>query len=161
MVPSILLIAPEPAAQAVAQLLRSRLDATVEIVAHGRTGLSVLRREDFSLVLLEENLASAEPDATEALFAGAGTAPVLELNFGLCSADRVLRQVRSALQRRAQDERKAHRAAVATLHHELNASVAGLLLESQLAVRQAGPEVLPSLQRISELAAELREHLRA
>ena len=157
---TLLLIAPDPPASAVAQVLRRELEARVHIVPHGRPALTALRREDFQLIVLEENLAAAEPEATAALFAGAGTAPVLEINFGLCGVDRILRQVHSALRRRAEDEAKARSAVAHSLQNELNASLSGLLLESQLALRGAGPEVLPALQHLIELASELREQLR-
>ncbi len=160
MVVTILLVAPEPPAATVAQALRRELDLRVHIAPGGRSALTALRREDFQLIVLEDNLAAAEPDAAAALFAGAGTAPVLEINFGLCGIDRILRQVRSALQRRLEDEAKARRAVAHSLQNELNASLAGLLLESQLALRGAGPEILPTLQHLIELASELREKLR-
>ncbi len=157
---SVLLVAPEPPAAAVAQALRRELEVRVHIAPYGRSALTALRREDFQLIVLEENLAAAEPDAAAALFAGAGTAPVLEMNFGLCGVDRILRQVRSALQRRAEDEAKARKAVAHSLQNELNASLAGLLLESQLALRGAGPEILPTLQHLIQLASALREQLR-
>ena len=157
---SVLLVAPEPPAAAVAQALRRELEVRVHIAPYGRSALTALRREDFQLIVLEENLAAAEPDAAAALFAGAGTAPVLEMNFGLCGVDRILRQVRSSLQRRAEDEAKARKAVAHSLQNELNASLAGLLLESQLALRGAGPEILPTLQHLIQLASALREQLR-
>ncbi len=158
---SLLLVAPDPPAGTLAQALRRELDIHVHVAAHGRSALAALRREEFRLIVLEENLAAAEPDATTALFAGAGTAPVLEINFGLCGTDRIVRQVRSALLRRAGDEAKARLAVAHSLQNELNASLAGLLLESQLALRGAGPEILPTLQQLIGLASELREQLRA
>ncbi len=157
---SVLLLAPEPAATTVAQNLRRMLEAEVEIVLPGRPSLLALRRGDFNLILLEENLVAAQPDAMEALYAGAGTAPVLEVNFGLCGVDRVLRQVRSTLARRAQDEAKARSAVATSLQNELNASLTGLLLESQLALRQAGPEILPTLQHLIQLTGQLQKQLR-
>lgn len=157
----ILLIAPEPAASTLAEAIRVDLGAQVRLAEHGRNSFYGLRREDFSLILLDENLAAAEPAATDALYLGAGTAPVLEANFAICGVGRLLRQVRSALQRRTQDEAKARTAAAATLQNELNASLTGLLLESQLALRGAGPELLPTLQHLIDLASELRGQLRA
>lgn len=158
---SVLLVAPEPAATTLAQTLRFDLDAAVEVACEGRLAVTTLRRENFSLILLEENLAAAEPDATQMLYIGAGATPVLEINFGICGKDRVIRQVRSALARRTADEAKARRAASASLHSELNASLTGLLLESQLALRQAGPELSPTLQHLIDLAAGMREQLRS
>ena len=160
MTPSILLIAPEPASTSLSEGLQREFEAFVEQSECSRSSLSVLRREQFNLILLDENLAAAEPQVTDALYAAAGTAPVLEMNLAICSTERVLRQVRAALHRRSQDEAKARAAAAAALGNELNASLTGLLLESQLALRQAGPELAPTLQHLIELAAELRDQLR-
>lgn len=158
---SILLVAPGPAALTLAHELQTHLDATSDVTGAVRTAVATLRREQFDLVVLEENLAESDTDSTRLLYSGAGATPVLEINFGLCGTDRIVRQVRSTLTRRAQDEAKARKAATALLHNQLNASVTGLLLESQLALRQAGPELLPSLQHLIELASGIRDQLRS
>ncbi len=160
MVLSILLVAPEPAALTLARELQTQLNGTSEVTSAVRSAVAALRREQFDLIVLEENLAAADPDATHLLYSGAGATPVLEINFGLCGADRIIRQVRSTLARRAQDEAKARTAASASLHNQLNASLTGLLLESQLALRQAGPELSPALQHVIDLASGIRDQLR-
>ena len=158
---SLLLIAPEPAAASLAAVLHRDLPAQVEVSASCRAGMQPLRQEDFDLILLDENLAAADPETTESLYAAAGATPILEMAFSICRAERVLRQVRSALFRRAQDRAKARAAAAAALGNELNASLTGVLLESQLALRQAGPELAPSLRHLIELASELRAQLQS
>ena len=159
MTPSILLIAPEPASTTISTGLGRELDVYVERSTYGQTSLSVVRREQFNLILLDENLAAAEPQTTEALYAGAGTASVLEMNLAICGTERVVRQVRATLNRRTRDEANARAAAAAAIGNELNASLTGLLLESQLALRRAGPELAPTLQHLIDLAAELRKQL--
>ena len=159
MTDSVLLVAPEPAATTIANALVSELHLQVEYSPHSRGSLSVLRREQFSLILLDENLAAAEPHATDGLYGHAGTAPVLEMSLAICSLERVLRQVRAALCRRTQDEARARAAAARALSNELNASLTGLLLESRLALRQAGPDLAPALQHLIDLAAEIRGQL--
>ena len=111
-------------------------------------------------MVVDENLAASDPQATEALYLAAQTSPVLEMNFAISRADRVARQVSAALRRRTQDESKARTAAALSLGNELNASLTGLLLESQLALREAGPELAPALRHLIDLAGELRAHLR-
>lgn len=157
----ILLIAPEPARMGIDRALREHLTAEVTFATSCRASLSLLRREDWNLILLDENLASADAPTTEALYVSAGTAPVLEMNLAICSAERVLREVRAALSRRAQNEAKARTAAAASLGNELNASLTGVLLEAQLALRQAGPELTATLQQFIQLASELRPQLRS
>jgi hypothetical protein len=65
------------------------------------------------------------------------------------------------LQRRASDLAQAEAAATQNLHGELNATLAGLLLESQLALRAATPALEPKLRHVVSLASDLRDRLRA
>lgn len=156
---SILLLAAEPIAEQVGAGLRQAIPADVRVVSDRNSCLTVLRHEEFTLLLLEESLEEAEPESTRQLYDAAGTALVLTLNFGIANQARVTRQVSTALARRAREEGRVRDAAVTTLYRELNASVTGLLLESQLALRQAGPELAPALRHIVELAGGLRQHL--
>ncbi|MDQ2925993.1 MAG: hypothetical protein M3R43_10630 [Acidobacteriota bacterium] len=155
----ILIIAPTPSAEPVAEALRSELGATVDIAPHRRAGLAALRRGEFSVVLLEESLAELDRQGTDVLYQNSGAASVLELNFTLNRAPRIVRQVRSTLAHRAQDEAKARAAAVVALENELGGCLTGLLLESELALQEATPAQEPKLQRLVELAGDLRKRL--
>lgn len=156
----ILLIAPESTSAAVADALRQSLDAVVETAANRRAGLAALRRGEYCLVLLDESLAAADAQAAELLYQNAVSAPVLEINFIITGPQRIVRQARAALTRRARDLVQAREAATAELHSELNASLTGLLLESQLALRVAGPKQEEKLKHVVELARKLRNQLR-
>ena len=155
----LLLIAPEAASLRVAEALRAQLDIGLDIAPNRRLGLAMLRRSEYALVVLEETF--ADNDAVDALYQNAGAAPVLELNFAIHGVARVVRQVKSALTRRAHDLSRARSAAAVALQSELNASLSGLLLESQLALREATPEQAPKLKHLVELAGDLRNRLRA
>jgi len=156
----ILLIAPETTAIPVSNSLRQELDAVVEISANRRSGLASLRRGEYSLVLLDESIAAADSETTDMIYQSANAAPVLEINFAIAGVPRIVRQVRAALNRRAHDQAQARMAAAAALQSELNASLTGLLLESQLALREATPEQAPKLRHVIELAGDLRNRLR-
>lgn len=156
-----LLIAPESAAQPVADALRTDLNAHVDATPSRRAALTLLRRNDFALILLDESLASADPSATDLIYQNAGGALILELNLALSSAARIVRQARNALSRRARELSSAHAAAMSTLHSELNTVLAGILLESQLALRDANPAQAPRLRHLVQLAGDLRDRLRA
>ena len=160
MLAPVLLIAPDPAAALLADALRSGLPADIQVGAVSRDLLPILRHEDLGLILLDENLAAADSPTAEALYAAAGIVPVLEMNFAICNVDRVLREVKAALQRRKRNEEKARTAAASSLGNELNGSLTGLLLESQLALRHAGPDLSRALHHLIELAAEMRGQLR-
>ena len=155
----ILLIAPESTAPAVADALRRNLDAAVETASNRRTGLAALRRGEYCLVLLDEALAAADPQATDLLYQNAASAPGLEINFIITGPQRIVRQVRAALARRAHDHAQARAAVTAALHSKLNSSLTGLLLESQLALREANPKQEEKLKQVVELAGKLRDQL--
>ncbi len=158
---TILLIAPESAATHVATALQMQLDAEVQVVPNRRSAIASLRRNEYALIVLEESLTTSDPDAVEQLYKAAAGALLIEVNFVLSNADRIVRQVRSALTRRAQDRAQARAAATASLTNELASALAGLLLESQLALREAGPAQQPKLRHVVELASGLRDRLRA
>jgi hypothetical protein len=157
----ILIIADGASARVVADALRRDFDRPVEVVPTRRAGLAALRRGDYSLLLLEESLASSDAEATEQLYQKALATPVLELNFALSGAPRIARQVRAALTRRAYDQAQAREAAMIELHNELKSSLTGLLLESQLALREAQPGHSAKLRHLVELAGNLCERLQA
>jgi hypothetical protein len=143
----------------VADALRRSLDAEIKLLSSLRAGLASLRAQDFSLVLLDETLAAAEPEATDRIYQ-ITAAPVLELNLAISSAPRIVRQVRSALVRRTRDLALAQSAAAALLHNELNQTLSGILLESELALRGATPAQQPKLRELVQLASHLRDRLR-
>jgi hypothetical protein len=158
---SLLLIAPEQAADAVAAALRRGLDAEVELATTRRAGLACLRRREYTLVLLEDSLVAADPESADLLYHAAGAAPALEIHCVLSSVERIVRQVRSALMRRDRDRSQAIAAATERLQHELGATLTGILLESQLALREANPRLQPKLQHVVDLASALCERLKA
>jgi signal transduction histidine kinase len=160
-VTSILLIAPDITGSPVADSIRQHLDAEVQLVPNRRSAIAALRRNDYALILLEENLTLSDPEAVDHLYQAAGAALLLEINLALSNPERVVRQVRAAITRRAHDRAQARAAATESLHHELNSALAGLLLESELALREAGPAQQPKLRHVVELAAGLRDRLRA
>jgi hypothetical protein len=161
MSPSILIIAPESAALPVAAALRVDLHAEVETAPNRRAALTSLRRRQFALVLIDENLTAGDPTAADLLYQNSGAALIVELNFSISSAARIVRQTRAALVRRTQDCTQARTAATSTLHGELNASLAGILLESEMALREASPTQSPRLRHLVQLAGDLRDLLRA
>jgi hypothetical protein len=157
---TVLLLAPEAAGQTAADALRRALDAEVDVLPNPRAGVAALRHREYTLVLLDESLAVAEAEATDRLYQ-TSTAPLLELNLAISSAPRIVRQARAALLRRSRDLAVAQTAAAALLHRELNQTLSGLLLESELALRQATPEQAPKLMELVQLAGSLRDRLRA
>jgi hypothetical protein len=161
MPPTLLLIAPESSALPIAEALRHDLRAEVETTPSRQSALTLIRRNAFDLILIDETLAATGSAASDPIYQNAGGALIVELNLGLSSAARVVRQARAALGRRTQELAQARVIASATLQSELNATLAGVLLEAQLALREATPAQAPRLRHLVQLASDLRDRLRA
>ena len=156
----VLVLASQPAADTIAGQLRTTLDTTVDIANQRRDALALLRRRAYDAILIDDVLADPDDELTDALHAQAGFASIVEVNFAIAGVSRVVRQVRSTLQRRARDLAGARAEAASEVRSELAAALSSLLLECELALRDAQPQQAPKLRHIVELAGDLRERLR-
>jgi len=148
--------APECAA-ALGTMLRFSVDRAVTRVE----GLAALRAKSYDAVVVDSAIADSDAGGAELLRKYAGEAVVLEINFAISGVGRLAREVSSGIARREQDRSHAMRLARAAIESDLKATLAGLLLQSQLAL--AEPEVSPQLSnklhQVVLLAVELRQRL--
>jgi hypothetical protein len=131
-------------------------------VANGRkTALSALRRTAYAAVVVDESIVDSDPAGADLIWAATGLAIPLQVNFALSGAQRLAREIRLALGRRDRELALAHEAAAAALETELKSTVAGLLLQSQLALaeREIPPHIAEKLRIVAELAGSLRQQL--
>jgi len=158
---AILFLSSHPASEACATTLARELNLNVEIVHNRRAGLAALRRGNYALLLVEEGLAEADPEGSDLLWQNAGLALPVQVNLATSSSARVVRDVRAGLARRRQEHDLAHRAAATHLENELKSSLTGLLLQSELALREPAvpASLIPRLRHLVELAANLRKRL--
>src|SRR3954452_7316328 len=155
---SILLVTGIEGAHNCADVIQKQLDREV-VVAEGRkTALAQLRQREFAAVVVDETVASCDPAAAEAIWERAGLAIPLQINFAVSGAARLVREIRAALHRREREQELARRAAAAAVDSELKTTVAGLLLQSQLALSSsdAGSPVAQRLKLVATLAGDLR-----
>ncbi len=160
---SILIVTGIEGARNCAAVVGTQLGMEVEVAEGRKAALTALRRREFSVLVVDETMAECDPSAAEAIWERAGLAIPLQINFALSGAPRLIREIRSALHRREREQTMARRAAAAAIENELKSTVAGLLLQSQLAL--SGIE-LPSpiaerLRLVAELAGNLRQQLSA
>jgi signal transduction histidine kinase len=108
-------------------------------------------------------MAECDPAAAEAVWEHAGLAIPLQINFALSGAARLIREIRAALHRREREQALARRAAAAAIESELKTTVAGLLLQSQLALSgtEIPPPIAERLRMMADLAGNLRQQLSA
>jgi hypothetical protein len=155
---SVLIISPMADAPRIADSLASTLGCSVNLAPTHRAGLIALRHHDYSVVVVDDCLAEANPAAAELLWQSFGMAVPVQINFAFSGGARLAREVQAAIGRREQQQVMALRAAAQLLENDLKSTLTGLLLQSQLAL--AEPELPPRLAGKLELVAELAGTLR-
>jgi signal transduction histidine kinase len=160
---SILLVTGIEGARNCADVLAKQLDMEVVIGDGRKAALALLRQREFAAVVVDETLAGCDPAAAEAIWDRAGLAIPLQINFALSGAARLVREIRAALHRREREQELARRAAAAAVESELKSTVAGLLLQSQLALSSsdASSPIAERLKMVATLAGDLRRQLGA
>ncbi len=160
---SILIVTGIEGARNCAEVLAKQLGMEVEVTVAHKAALAALRRRDFAAVVVDDSMAECDPAGVEAIWDHAGLAIPLQVNFALSGADRLIREIRAALHRREREQDLARRAATAAIETELKTTVAGLLLNSQLALSgsEATSPVAEKLRVVADLAGNLRQQLSA
>ncbi|MGO8718256.1 MAG: hypothetical protein ACLQMO_03425 [Acidobacteriaceae bacterium] len=158
----VLLVTATSGAENCAAAIGRQLGLTVEVAADRRTALAALRRREYSVMVLDESLVEADPAGAEVLWQQAGLAVPIQVNLGISGCNRVLREVRAALQRRERELSLAMRAATQAMEGEMNTTITGLLLQTQLALDEPAlpPATVVKLRQVVELASVLRNQLR-
>jgi hypothetical protein len=130
--------------------------SSIEAVAH-------LQAEEFTAVMFDQQLLDSDPDDGRAVLKHLGTAAPVYVNFAISGTGRVVRDLRSALQRHKRELAAAKRQAEQTLRSEFNNTVTALLLSCEMALQV--PE-LPALAEarihdVESLAKQMSTRLEA
>jgi DNA-binding NtrC family response regulator len=160
---SILMVTGIEGARNCANIVAKQLGMEVEVAEGRKAALAALRRREFAAVVVDETMAECDPSAAEAIWEHAGLAIPLQISFALSGATRLIREIRAGLQRREREQMLARRAAVAAIETELKSTLAGLLLNSQLALNgsEMPPLAAEKLRVVADLAGSLRQQLSA
>jgi hypothetical protein len=158
----ILLVTPNLRAEDCAAALSEATGEEVTLAESLRRATTLLRANSYLSVVLDQHLLEAEPEETETLMQHLGDAIPVQVNLAISGLDRLVREVRAAVQRRKREEVSARRAAQKTLHSELNGTVTALLLTCELALSTPDlpPTVLEKLRSAHDLVEKLRSQLR-
>jgi len=162
MTQTVLLVTSIGGAENCASTIGRQLGLAVDLAQTRRTALAALRRREYAVLVLDEGMIEADPAGAEVLWQQAGLAIPVQVNLGISGCNRVLREVRSALQRREREMSLAMRAATQVVEGEMNTTITGLLLQTQLALAEPTlpANVAVKLRQVVELAGALREQLR-
>ena len=160
---SILIVAGIEGARNCADVVAKHLGMEVEVADGRKAALAILRQREFAAVVVDETIAECDPVAAETIWERAGLAIPVQVNFALAGTARLIREIRAALRRRDREQMLARQAAAAAIELELKSTVAGLLLQSELALSnsEAGSPVAERLRMVADLAGSLRSKLAA
>jgi DNA-binding NtrC family response regulator len=120
-----------------------------------------LQAADYDLVATDQSLLEADLRAVDTLLNRCGTAIPVYINLALHSPERIVREVQVSLRRAGEEKQAAERCAGNLLRNELRSEVTGILLNSELALRQVGlaPGVVEKINSVRELAEKMRARL--
>jgi hypothetical protein len=157
----ILLVTPSERASECAAALHEATGEEVVVAESLARATTLLRAECYLAVVLDEYLLETEPHEAGTTLEHLGTAIPVQVNLAISGMERLVREVRAAMQRRQREEVKARQAAVGRLHSELNGTVTALLLSIELALETPGLPAAANekLQSVHELVKKLRKQL--
>jgi hypothetical protein len=120
-----------------------------------------LKAGDYEGLAIDQSLLEADFRALDTLLNHAGIAMPVYINLAVNGNERVVREVEVALHRADQEKVIAMHVAQRVLGNQLRGQVTGILLNSELALRQQSisPDVVAKLQSVRELAEKMRSQL--
>lgn len=159
----ILLVSMSSKAEQCARALEAALRMKVERAASVERAAPRLRAQEYAAVVVDALEAERDPDGADMLLAQVGSAATVVANFALSSAERIVREVNAAMRRQERHRKATASAACAALRNDLNETVTGILLSSELALQvPALPAAAEAkLRSVRELAVQLRQRLQA
>jgi len=131
----ILLVTPSERAPECAAALHAATGEEIVIAENLAQATTFLRVSFFLVVVLVQYLLETGDHEEATLLSQLGTALLIQVNFAVSGKDRLVREVRSALERRKREESAARQSVVSSLQCELNNTLTALLLSVELAMQ--------------------------
>jgi hypothetical protein len=148
----ILLITPLAKAHDCVLAIEEATGEAVRVCSALQPALAELQAQEFTAVVLDQLWLDAEPHEGSILKYLGSAVPVY-MNFAVSGTGRVVRELRSALQRRGRELLAARRDAEQSLRHELKDAVTALLLSCEMALQ------VPSLPPLAQDKMQTAEAL--
>jgi ferredoxin-NADP reductase len=159
----ILLVTSSERAPECAAAVKAATGEAVVVAENLALATARLREESYLAVVLDQHLLETEPHEAEIMLEHLDTAIPVQVNLAICGMERLVREVRAAVQRRHCEETRARQAALGHLQSELNGTITALLLLVELALETGGMSAVATekVQSIHELVKKLRRQLAA
>ncbi len=157
----ILFITTSSRAHECATNLESRLHLKVQVAHSVPRALAMLQSTGYDALLVDESLVEIDDLAIDALLQHSGLAMPIYVNLALHATDRIVREVGAGLSRKEAEHMGARRMALNLLRSELKSDLTGILLSSELALREGGLSdgIADRIQSVHQLAQRMRSRL--
>jgi hypothetical protein len=157
----ILIVTPFARVQACTTAIQEATGEEAQVASSLRQALSQLRTQEYSAVILDQILLETEPDESELVIEHVGMAIPIQVNFAISGSERVVRELRAALQRRRKEVQLARQGAQQALRNDLKGTVTALLLSCEMALEVPTVQGVAQtkLRAVYELAQEVRNKL--
>ncbi|MGA2354912.1 MAG: hypothetical protein ABSG02_10460 [Terriglobales bacterium] len=157
----ILLVTPSERGTECAAALHAATGEEVRVTESLPRAATLLRTNCCLAAVFDQHLLEAEPHEADTTLEHLGTAIPVQVNLAICGMERLVRDVRTAVQRRKREEIQARESAMGRLRSELNDTVTALLLSSELALDTPGLSGAASarIQSVHDLVKKLRSQL--
>lgn len=157
----ILLVTTSSRAKECAAALEQGTGHKTHLASSVPQAVSKLQAADYEGLAIDQSVLESDFRAFDTLLNRCGIAMPLHVNLALHSTERVVREVQVALRRAEKEKQVATRIAGQLLRNQLRGELTGILLNSDLALRQTAisPEVAEKLKSVKHLAEKMRAQL--
>jgi CheY-like chemotaxis protein len=157
----ILLVTTSSRAPECAAALQQGTGQQTQVANSVPQALKLLQNTNYDVMAIDQSLLEADFRALDTLLNHAGTALPIYLNLALHHCDRVVREAQVALRRAEKEKQWAMGLAERVLRNQLRAEVTGILLTSELALRQPAipTEVEAKIRLVQGMAEKMRSQL--
>ena len=157
----ILLITSSSRAKECAAALEQSARRKVALANSVSRALAKLQENEYETLVIDESLVEIDDSAVDALLNQAGMAMPIYINLGLHRTERVVREVQAGLMRKHAEHLGARRSAVTELQSQLRGDLTGILLASELALRESSlpARVADRINSVHKLAEQIRSRL--
>lgn len=157
----ILLVTTSSRSKEYAAALERGTGRKTHVAASVPQAVAKLQSADYGVLAIDQSLLESDFRALDTLLNRCATAMPVHVNLALHSSERIVREVQVALRRGDEERVVAERVAGKLLRNELCTEVTGILLNSELALRQRGlpPEIAKKINSVRELAEKMRSRL--
>jgi hypothetical protein len=158
----ILLVTASSRAKECAAALEQGTGHKTHVASSVPQAVSKMQTAEYEGLAIDQSLLESDFRALDTLLNHCVTAVPLYINLALHSTDRVVREVLVALRRSEKEKLLATRSAEQVLRNQLRSEITGILLNSELALRQQSisADVAEKIKSVRDLAEKMRSQLR-